>query len=543
MKKNLTENIDKIRKIMGLDSELLTERSKLDILIDKKGLSREYAEILDRLCGSLSVWMFGKIEEYMNNIYLEAGEKEMTNEQIVTQINRTGFISQQRQNIQSIMDWVRVGLNGNIKPYKDTTYNVLLRLSKDWHDSLNISGGDINYVEPHTHEIVIDLRENGEGYYWVNLNTNDSRQECERMGHCGRSTYGNLYSLRSNKKIGDGKYTMNKSHLTASIGTDGTLYQLKGPKNSKPKSEYHELILPLFYLKDENDDYLITKLGTEYASERDFKITDLPDDVIKNLYENRPELFTSRSLKRKLIDMGLITLPNIDYNITVEIDPDDLDRYVTGDWVVRRYTRKTPDGGERKVSVTMFEVILAGETWDLYESWDESWDSALKYCSTEETDNMIREYLKKRAIKQEGEGFDEDEYNELSVSEIVVNYDDDYEVQRLINSVVNDLESVDYHNYLYDTLKDALSEYGTVKKMDNEKVIFTVDLKNYLNDITDDEFDDYMERCDYDLNCVFYEMVGNEIDKPVFQTDDRWTPDYNCSDLVSGIKERFDELP
>jgi hypothetical protein len=133
---------------------------------------------------------------------------------------------------------------------------MLLGLSTQWHDSLEVGQGDINYKE--TNPTILDLTdENGNGFYWADLNTKNSKDECDRMGHCGKSSYGYLYSLRQNIPINN-KYKLNKSVLTAAIGEDGIMYQLKGVKNSKPKDEYHQYILPLFYVltnyNDEDDD-------------------------------------------------------------------------------------------------------------------------------------------------------------------------------------------------------------------------------------------------------------------------------------------------
>ena len=93
-------------------------------------------------------------------------------------------------------------------------------------------------------EIII-TDENGNGFYWADLNTKNSSEECNRMGHCGRSSYGSLFSLRQNIPLNN-KYKLNKSVLTAAIGEDSILYQLKGVKNSKPKDEYHQYILPKY---------------------------------------------------------------------------------------------------------------------------------------------------------------------------------------------------------------------------------------------------------------------------------------------------------
>jgi len=318
-----------------LNEGLISEASKKKVLIDKVGLSEENADYLDKTCGSLAVWMANKLIDLqlvnMASWRASGIETQLTKQNAIDKLNSGNLKNYYGQKVTEIMDWVRIGLDGNLGEYKNLSIEELLKKSKEWHDSLGIGGGEINYVEKNP--IILDFRnKDGEGFYWVDLQTNNSTEECERMGHCGRTGYGNnLYSLRDVRKLPNGKYTINKSHLTASIGRDGTLYQLKGPKNSKPKEEFHSYILPLFYYETEDDGYLIDGFGTEYASERDFKLTDLPDSVIKDLYTNRPELFGTRSLQRKLIDLGVIEAPQINYHITLNIKPDDVGRYVDGD--------------------------------------------------------------------------------------------------------------------------------------------------------------------------------------------------------------------
>jgi hypothetical protein len=351
------------------------------------------------------------------------------------------------------------------------------------------------------------------------------------MGHCGRTGYGNIiYSLRETKKLPNDKYTINKSHLTASIGRDGTLYQLKGPKNSKPKEEYHNYILPLFFVQDEDDngEYLIQSFGSEYAADRDFKLTDLPNDVLVNLYQNRPDLFNTRSLQRKLADLGVIELPKINYNIKIETTPEDLGRYVDGDWVYRRYKRKvkTPAGHEieKTEEVTMFEIILAGDTWGLWDNYDVDWKSALDYHVNKENEQKIRSIVRFIASK-DNENFNEEEFNSTDTEDLINEWDDDGEITRAISNAVNNSEADDYSNYLYKELKDAIEEYGTIEKMDDSGVIINVDAEPYINDIDERWLDDYMERCDDDIKCVFEELVyGGDIDKPKFRPDERWYP-------------------
>ena len=513
---------------------LLSEASKLNILIDKEGLDRDQAELLDELCGSISVWMLGKIKGWQKDI-LSSWGTEFPNSEIIDFINKNGLVSRLRQQIIGIMDWVRVGLDGNIKPFKNLTLEELNNKSKEWHDSLDIGDGDINYVEEN--DIIKDFRDdNGNGFYWADLDTKSSPEEKERMGHCGESSYGYIYSLRETKPIND-KYKINKSHLTAAIGADGIMYQLKGPKNSKPKEEFHSYILPLFYVKDEDGEYLVQGFGTEYASHQDFKLSDLPDDVIRDLYENRSELFNSRGLQRKLMDMGVIDKPNIDYNITLNLDPDDVGRYVDGDYVYRRYKKKmTSPGGQeydKTVEVTMFELILAGDTWDIYYNDSVDWESSL-YSVNKENKEEIHDILKK--VAERDDEFDEETFNEMSIEEIIEKYDDDNYIRNAISNAVSNAEANSYSDYLYNELESALEEYGRVEKMNDEGVILHINTEPYIDDLDEDYYDEYMERCDNDIECVFTEMVSEgDIDKPKWDPDERWYPDVDDDDLNENL--------
>jgi hypothetical protein len=219
------------------------------------------------------------------------------------------------------------------------------------------------------------------------------------------------------------------------------LYQLKGPKNSKPKEEYHDYILPLFYIKDENNNYLIQEFGSEYASQQDFKITDLPNDVIIDLYRSRPDLFSSRRLQRKLMDMGIIDKPEINYKVRVEINPDDLDRYVSGDWVIRQW--KTKEGHSRKV--TMFETILAGETSDLWDNYNADWRSGINYYSDKKNEEKINELIKKLATKDNPD-FDEEEFNAMNLEDKIKEYDDNHDLTSAISGAINNAEQDSYYN-------------------------------------------------------------------------------------------------
>lgn len=536
---------DRIKRILREETQrLLLEASKKKILMDKLGLNEENAEILDELAGPLSVWMANKFIDYYIGYY-GGFTKELTRDELkkytIEKINQDVSIYRSRQKITEIMDWIRIGLNGNLGDNKNNHLEALLSKSKEWHDSLDIGTGDVNYVEKNP--IVLDFRdENGDGFYWADLQTGNSPEECNRMGHCGRSSYGTLYSLREVKTLNP-KYRINKSHVTASIGDDGILYQMKGVKNSKPKDEYHKYILPLFYVLGgggEEEDYLIQGFGTEYASERDFKLSDLGNDVIIDLYRNRPELFNTRGLQRKLVELGLIEEPDIDYNIKLEISPEDVGDYVDGDYVIsrRKVKKRTPAGSEYETTIEtkLFETILSGDSWELWESGDNDWKSIVEYNLNEENSEKIREIIR------ESEG-DEKDLDDRSIEELIEDFDHNWEIRSALTNAYSSMEADSYVNYLNDTLRDCLVEYGSIEKMDDTGVILNIDVAPFIRYIDEDVLDDRLENCNDDYRCLFIELVGDEyIDKPKFRTNDYWYPDVDYNGFNELASEYLNDV-
>ena len=529
---NLFEQLGRIKVMMGV-SKLITEASKKQILISKIGLSQENADMLDSLCGQLSVWMANKLIQYQKDIF-KSWEKDVPIDKIaVDKINENRLPIVKRQSIQSIMDYIRVGLNGNTSTIKDLSFKDLIEKSKEWHDSLGVGEGLINYKEENP--IILDFRDSeGNGFYWADLQTNDCDEESKRMGHCGRTSRDNtIYSLRETKKIPGGKYSINKSHLTAAIGdNDGIIYQLKGAKNSKPKPEFHKYITPLFYVLGgggEEDDYLIQGFGSEYASSNDFKITDLPKDDIVKLYNDRPELFKGRKLMKMLQSFGIeVNLPSTKF--TIDINPDRIDEYISGGWIVRK--RKD------KRDIDIFETILSGDVWDLWQNYDADWKSSLEYYVDSENEKKIWELIKKMT-----EGNSDINLDDYDLEGAIKEFDDNYEIRNAISSATNNAEGDDYVNYLYGELKNVLEEYGKVIKMDDTGVELEIDLDTLTNYMSDEDLEEYYDSCDNDVECVFKELVyGDIIDKPKFVLDDRWYPDVNKRYFNEILSDRLSDI-
>lgn len=533
LKSFLNEEVVDILKEFNKD--IISEASKKDVLIKKLGLSELNADRLDRLCGSFAVWMANKLITYQELVLKSWDKKELTKQALIDKINNSNLIPMKSQSITSIMDYIRVGLNGDNSSIKNLSFQDLVTAAIEWHESLDVGQGEINYVE--ANKVALDFRdEEGMGFYWVDLRTNDSNEECNRMGHCGRTNQTNsIYSLRENMRIPGTKYTLNKSHLTAAISNMGILYQLKGPKNSKPQEKFNKYVLPLFYVKKDNgygedNGYLIEGFGKEYQSTNDFKISDLSEAEIIKLYQDRPELFKSREYQKMLKQMGLKETPERDYKFLLQIKPEDVNDYIQGDYTVRRLKNGRDIG--------LFETILAGDIWYLWDNYDADWKLALQYSVSQENERRIRNMLVDMAEKV-GVEFDTD----LDTEDAIEEYDVDNEIQRALSSAMNDAESGSYQNHLYETLKSELKEYGNVVKFDDEGVEIEMDLMPYIDDVNEDYVDAYFEDCNDDISCVFGEMLHQgDIDKPKFSIDDRWYPDVDNEVYNSLLKDRLSDI-
>jgi len=537
------------KKILNLLKEYndnfgLLNESKKEILMDKLGLSPNIAEVFDEVCGKLAIWLANKYLKYYYEDNKTKSNPGVAHKDMLKwaqhRINSM-TTSTLRRVLPGIMDYIRVGLNGNKSSLDDLSIVQIASLSTQWHDQLNVGQGKINYIE--NAPILIDFRnEDGEGYYWADLNVKNSPEECERMGHCGRSSYGYLYSLRSDRVLPGGKYKLNRSHLTAAIGSNGILYQLKGPKNSKPKEEYHQYIEPLFYTLGgggEEEDYLIQGFGTEYGADQDFKLSDLPDVTIRKIYNDRPKLFNTRGLKRKLGKMGIIDFEPTQTKFVLELSPNELGTYLQGDtYSTRRY--KNSEGKEMVKRESWYEQIMSDSIWDdvWHIDWGSDWKSALDYYVNPENEKLIESIINEW-ISKSGDEVDED----ISLEEKIEQYDNNDDIRNALSSTENDIAGNEYVDYLRDTLKSALEEYGSVFEFSDETIKIQIDLKDYTNNIDEDTLDEYYENCYDNPSCVFNELLSEgSIDFPKPSFNDNWYPDIDRHIYNQYLTDRLNEI-
>lgn len=166
-------------------------------------------------------------------------------------------------------------------------------------------------------------------YAWVKLDREYCRAEAGAMSHCGNQDYkpgDRIFSLRS--KVSDhvslidsaisigglddaGDYVagpykwtidnlekfrnteLEQPHLTFILDKDGVFGEMKGEANSKPKEKYHPYIVDLIL-----QDFVKGFKRGAYKPERDFKISDLSDELQSKVLEKKPEFLTSAKIIR-----------------------------------------------------------------------------------------------------------------------------------------------------------------------------------------------------------------------------------------------------
>ena len=258
-------------------------------------------------------------------------------------------------------------------------------------------------------------------------------------------------------------------------------------------------------------------------------------EYYKVLFEKNPEFFRSEQTIGIAIELGL-------FDFVLDIDPDDLNRYIDGDWTVRRYTDK--DGREKTIG--FFETVLSGETWDLWDgnSYDGDWEGALDYHVNSDNENRIKGIIDKLITKNGG---NPEDYSDHSLQDLINEFDEDENIIMALRSALSDAEASSYHNHLYEELKDTCEELGEVIQMNDEgvkiKIDFTKLLKDYFTDLPQDpeEFLEFIE--DFEVNdssAIFYELMYDGYgEKPKLNLDDRWYPDVDDKEYNEILSDRL----
>lgn len=455
-------------KLINITKSLILEASARDVLVNKLKLTDKAADFFVEKCGKLAIIMANKlIERIVKN------NQKTTNEMAVNWLSKDYRVFS--ESLVSIMDWIRVGLNGNLGSHKNDDYQTLVKESKKWHDELEVGSGIYNYEEDED-SIILDFRdEDGMGFYWIDLQTSYCNDEQKRMGHCASTRGDTLFSLREIRRIND-KFTINKSHLTAAIEEQSEgfkILQLKGQKNSKPAQKYHKYIAQL--LIDPKVD--IVGFGSEYDSASDFKLADLNDDLFKLVMKNNEKLFGTIALysayKKGLIDEA----PQMVFDIFIK--PDEMYQYVNSDDYDSR--RRLKNGGTE--TVNYIENFL--ENGLDYFDFDNHWKD-FTYYSSSELEDKIEEYLInnfKEEINDLNDLNDDDEYfQDLKLVDKIKELEID-ELTDVIRQAMDRAYESAYYNDIHKCIEKALSDYGEVLQLNYEGASIRVNLLSFKDDI------------------------------------------------------------
>lgn len=263
-------------------SVILTEADRRSAIQKALGYSEAWADEFHNMNDKYSIWIANSFKNILKSTIIGDDRENLIDNlnthgpQRVTMWTRT-----YRPQFEYILDWLTSPRRRENVTLKELTFDDAMKMSTEWHESLEGAGGASNYQEKN--EILIDYRTNGVGYYWVNLNTSYSQEESDRMGHCGRDSGTTLFSLRSINQYGDGQ-----SHITSSYNlTDHKINQTKGKKNSKPKSEYYGYIVDLIL----NTKYPVKGFHrNSYGAENNFKLSDLDTDTLNSVLSKNRDL-------------------------------------------------------------------------------------------------------------------------------------------------------------------------------------------------------------------------------------------------------------
>lgn len=261
-------------------ADVLVEAQKQETIQRVFGLAPQWADEFVNLNEKFSIWAV--------NTFLDDISKRLRREKdyVITTLNKktpatnSAWVTEYKPRYVYIFDWLRnVGNAQNIN-LKTLSYQEAFEQAEEWHDSLESKKSE-NYQEKH--EIVIDYRVDGVGFYWAHLNASTSEEEKTRMGHCG-SKYGTtLFSLRKIHPNGDGE-----SYVTLARTPEGIVSEVHGKRNSKPKQIYRQYIIDFLL----NKKYPVKGLTLQgvYKPEDNFQLEDLTPDELKMLFEKNKDI-------------------------------------------------------------------------------------------------------------------------------------------------------------------------------------------------------------------------------------------------------------
>jgi hypothetical protein len=505
-------------------SEILEIKKTLDdkrIITQKIGLSEENADYLIGLSPTFAVWLADSIVEFVNDSFYDGSSRQ----EALQRINSGSTnVRNLREKIRLILDWLQHSTTTR-QNLRELSFNEASRKASEWHDSLTAQGGDVNYEEPAENTVLKSYPEdsNGVSYYWVFIPKSYCDVESARMGHCGRTGASSLISLRSITPVSDG-LTITDSHVTIAYDTDdGIIYQSKGKQNQKPSGKYfpyifdliksislEELVAMYVYYFSGAAEIILTfnGFGTEYQASTDYGFDDMTDEEIRELYEINPDVFNDFMGKSILFEAGLISeRPTTTFEL--KRDADDVQGLLDMPDIRRDYV----------------EDLLTGIGIEIYESgsFGYYYENASDYV------DKLKDEQMQSVIENISEitGLSINEVSEIGAEKFLSGEVEDYasddfeDIKRAIADALVSAEEMEAHSHSYKEVKEGLEEYGQVISLNDEGLVMTIDLSNYL---TNKEISDYLKEYETDdLETIFIEAIDKgDISEPKVYVDSRY---------------------
>ena len=547
-----------------------------DIIVNKIGWNQDVADLFVDKSEKFAIWMADSILKDALQIQ-ETNKKEYLEGRFN---NRYSINAQYGNQIRLILDWLQHPLTPK-QDLRNLSWNDANQKALDWHTELTVLGGDIDFVESEKNTILKTYPKNTEGveYYWVYIPSNFCELESSRMGHCGRTGLGNnLISLRSVKPYGKG-HTLSDSHVTIAYGSDGLFEQVKGKKNQKPSQKYHPYIFDLiknavqnniefekvsnkfdanFKLITEKLPLEFTGFGSEYGDSEDYGFEDMTKEELSELFELKPSLFENAESMFFLLDKGIFTIDDLKKNYDYYPDLfkgflNQVKLHNAGIINERPSTSFKIDYAcsevsellttDYYISIDIVERVLCGDSSDLYDNWSYYYENAsdsVGNLNKEITERFIDEIVRIT-------GLERSEVIENGISYYLENEDDSYDfdnLKRVLASAQNNADADDYYKYLYDAIKNALEELGTVYSLNDEGVKMNIDISQFL---TDEQISENLKYYDVeDMYSLFEELKGNDIELPKVIIDERYSPygsseDFNDYISDSNLEEGYEK--
>ena len=294
----MINNNKDITRLRLLIRECLLLEDKRDVIINSVKLPDFVAEWAHEISPKFSVWIANDFKRrFLEGQVPEGPSGEIIKTNILKQLEAgnaaggmvkllRGAMRRFEGDYRHVADWLQGRNEGDAREIdrinlRELSFEEAMRRSDVWHEELSRIAAqrreEERVIEDEDGEVVKIYPDD---FYWINLGTRSCEKEGRAMGHCGRGE-GNLFSLRKE----------GRPFITADVMPNGTVRQLRGRANTKPKEEYHPYIKD-FILSDLVDhfDYW------DYQIENNFWLKDLGVEGAKSIIEAKPSLAENQNL-------------------------------------------------------------------------------------------------------------------------------------------------------------------------------------------------------------------------------------------------------